>query len=132
MILKDYNALLYNILKPLLLDDKGNLVPEDERIQLYRNSVDTDYNSQKIDYVVYSTGLSDTPRVYGDGKTLARRCSCDVTVNEAGNGNRDDSGYLVSKVEKLLKAKDISYTKITLGYIESSDSIQTTFDFYLM
>lgn len=131
-MLKDYDALLYEILKPLLLDEDGNPLPEKDRIQIYRNSVDTDYNSQSEDYIVYSSGISNTPRIYGDGKTLARRCSCDITVNEAGNGNRDNSGYLVKAVEKLLQDRNISYTKVNLGYIESQDSMQTTFDFYLI
>lgn len=131
MIIKDYDQMLYDILKSLVTDFEGNLLPEGERVQLYRNSVDTDMNSQSQDYVVYSTGISNTPRIYGDGKVLTRRCSCDITVNEAGNGNSENSGYLVRKVEEILAEKNIPYTKVSLGYIESSDSMQTTFDFYL-
>lgn len=122
MILKDYDKILFSILKPLVLEHK---------IDLYHNVVDTDYDSQPKDYVVYSTGISNTPRLYGDGKTLMRRCNCDITVNEVGTGNNDNSGYLVSLVEQALIQSNISYRKIGLGYIESSDSIQTTFDFYL-
>ena len=124
MILKDYNQLLYNILKPLAIMDNP--------IKIYRNVIDTDYNSQPHDYVVYSTGISNTPRLFGDGKVLARRCSCDVTVNEAGTGNNENSGYLVNMVENLLIEQGIAYTKINLGYVESTDSMQTTFDFYLI
>lgn len=123
-MIKDYDDLLYNILKPLVLGDNP--------VKLYRNVIDTDYNSQPHDYVVYSSGISNTPRLYGDGKTLLRRCSCDVTVNEAGTGNNDNAGYLVKMVEYLLQKSGISYTKIFLGYVESTDSVQTTFDFYLI
>lgn len=124
MIVKDYDQILYNILKPLVLQDNP--------VKLYRNVIDTDYNSQPHDYVVYSTGLSNAPRLYGDGKVLARRCSCDITVNELGTGNNENSGYLVKMVEELLVNNHIPYTKISLGYVESTDSIQTTFDFYLI
>ena len=124
MIVKDYDQILYNILKPLVLQDNP--------VKLYRNVIDTDYNSQPHDYVVYSTGFSNTPRLYGDGKVLARRCSCDITVNELGTGNNENSGYLVKTVEDLLVNNHIPYTKISLGYVESTDSIQTTFDFYLI
>ena len=89
-------------------------------------------NSQTSDYVVYSTGISNTPKLYGDGKILLRQCSCDVTVNEAGNGNSENAGYLVKKVEEILQKANIHYTKVSIGYIESSDSMQTTFDFYLI
>lgn len=123
-MIKDYDDLLYNILKPLVLGDNP--------VKLYRNVIDTDYNSQPHDYVVYSSGISNTPILYGDGKTLLRRCSCDVTVNEAGTGNNDNAGYLVKMVEYLLQKSGISYTKIFLGYVESTDSVQTTFDFYLI
>ena len=124
MIIKDYNQLCYDILKPLALEENPP--------KIFRNSIDTDFNSQPLDYIVYSTGISDVPRVFGDGVTQLRRCNCDITVNEAGNGNRDDSGHLVKRVEELLVARKIAYTKTTIGYIEASDSIQTNFDFYLM
>lgn len=124
MIPKDYDQMVYNILKPLALRDPP--------IKIYRNAVDTDYDSQSEDFIIYSSGISDTPRVYGDGKILARRCSCDITVNESGNGNNDSAGYLIRMVEDLLVANNIHYTKINLGYIEAQDSMQTTFDFYLM
>lgn len=122
--MKDYNQMLFNILRPLVLGDNP--------VAMYRNVIDSDYDSQPHDYVVYSTGLSDTPRLYGDGKVLLRRCSCDVTVNELGNGNNENAGYLVEKVEALLQENNIHYTKVNLGYVESTDSMQTTFDFYLI
>lgn len=122
--MKDYDQMLYDILKPLAL--------EDPPVRIYRNSVDVDLNSQSADYVVYSTGLNNYPRLYGDGKTLVRRCSCNVTVIEAGDGNNDNAGYLVNKVEKLLSDRLISYTRIDVGYVESADSMQTSFEFYIM
>ena len=95
MIERDYNQLLYEILKPLVMGDNP--------IKLYRNVIDTDYNSQPHDYVVYKSGLSNTPRLYGDGKVLLRRCSCDITVNELGTGNNDNAGYLVKLVEAAIQ-----------------------------
>lgn len=124
MTVKDYDAILYSILKPLVM--------QDDPVKLYRNVIDTDYNSQPHDYVVYSSGLSNNPRLFGDGKVLARRCSCDITVNETGTGNNENSGYLVKMVEELLVKNNIPYTKVDLGYVEQTDSIQTTFDFYLI
>ena len=123
-MIKDYDQLLYNILKPLVVSENP--------IKLYRNVIDEDYNSTPSDYVVYSTGISNVTRVYGDGKPLLRRCSCDVTVNEAGTGNNENSGYLVRMVEDILVSNNITYTKHSLGYVESTDSMQTTFDFYLI
>lgn len=122
MIVRDYDKMLYSILKPLVLEHK---------INLYHNVVDTDYDSQPKDYVVYSTGISNIPRLYGDGKVLMRRCSCDITVNEVGTGNNANSGYLVRLVEDILIQNSIAYSRHDLGYIESFDSMQTTFDFYL-
>ena len=121
---KDYSQMVYNIIKPLAL--------REDPVKIYRNVIDEDFNSRPRDFLVYSSGVSDSPRLYGDGKTLLRRCSCDITVNEGGNGNNDSAGYLVNEVEQLLIANNISYTKISLGYVESMDSMQTTFDFYLM
>ena len=123
--MKDYDQLLYNILKPLVVN-------ETPPIRIYRNAIDTDLNSQTADYVVYSTGLSNSPRIYGDGRTLVRRCSCDIIVVEAGDGNNENAGYLVNKVENLLKNNNISYTRTDLGYVEATESMQTSFDFYIM
>lgn len=121
---KDYDQLVYDIIKPLVLSDSS--------IKVYRNVIDEDYNSRPDDYIVYSSGVSNAPRLYGDGKTLLRRCNCDITVNEAGTGNNENSGYLVRKVEEQLIKNNIVYTKVDLGYIESENSMQTTFDFYLI
>lgn len=121
---KDYSQMLYNIIKPLALQKPP--------VKIYRNRIDEDKNSQPDDYIVYQADISNTPKVYGDGKTLLRRSNCDITVNEKGDGNNEKSGYLVNAVEELLKQNKISYTKHSSGYIESLDSIQTTFDFYLI
>ena len=123
-MIKDYSQMVYNIIKPLVL--------REDPVKIYRNVIDEDFNSRPRDFVVYSSGVSNSPRLYGDGKTLIRRCNCDITVNEGGNGNNDNAGYLVNEVEQLLIANNISYTKISLGYVESMDAMQTTFDFYLM
>lgn len=120
---KDYTQLVYEIIKPLALRTPA--------IHIYRNVIDEDYDSRPDDFIVYKSGISNTPKLYGDGKTLLRRCSCDITVNERGTGNNDNSGYLVKLVEDLLQEHGISYTRVDLGYVESMDSMQTTFDFYL-
>ena len=123
-MIKDYTQMVYEIIKPLALRDPP--------IKIYRNVVDEDYDSTPDDFIVFKSGISNNPHLFGDGKTLLRRCSCDITVNEKGTGNNTNSGYLVSLVEGLLQEQGISYTRIDLGYIESMDSMQTTFDFYLI
>ena len=120
----NYTDRLYRILKPLALRDPP--------VKLYRNTRQTDYDSQNEDYVVFSTGISNRPRLFGDGVVLLRRCSCDITVVERGTGNNENAGYLVDLVENLLKENNIHYNRINVGYEESTDSIQTTFDFYLI
>lgn len=123
-MIKDYDQMVFDIIKPLAVRTPP--------IKIYRNVVDTDYDSQTEDYVVYSSGISNSPRVFGDGKVLIRRCNCDITVSEAGTGNNDNAGYLVKLVEELLVNAGIPYLKSDLGYVEATDSIQTNFDFYLM
>ena len=122
-MIKDYDKMVYDIIKPLALIENP--------IKIYRNAIDEDANSRPKDFIVYSSGLSNTPALYGDGKVLIRKCSCDITVNEGGDGNNDSAGYLINAVEQLLIDKNIHYNKVNLGYVESVDSMQTTFDFYL-
>lgn len=121
---KDYSQMVFDIIKPLALLENP--------VRIYRNVIDEDYDSRPDDFIVYKSGISNVPKLYGDGKTLLRRCNCDITVNEKGTGNNNRAGYLVDQVEQLLQQNKISYTRIDLGYIESMDSMQTTFDFYLI
>lgn len=123
-MIKDYNQMVFDIIKPLALLENP--------VKIYRNVIDEDYDSRPDDFIVYKSGISNTPRLYGDGKVLARMCSCDITVNERGTGNNEKAGYLVNMVEKLLQENNIPYTRIDIGYVESMDSMQTTFDFYLI
>lgn len=123
-MIKDYNQMVFDIIKPLALLENP--------VKIYRNVIDEDYDSRPDDFVVYKSGISNTPRLYGDGKVLARRCNCDITVSERGTGNNEKAGYLVNMVEELLQKNNISYTRIDIGYVESMDSMQTTFDFYLI
>ena len=123
-MIKDYTQMVYDLIKPLALRDPP--------VKIYRNSINEDANSRPKDFIVYSSGISDVPRLYGDGKVLLRRCNCDITVNEGGDGNNENAGYLVRLVEELLQKNNVHYTKVSLGYVDSVDSMQTTFDFYLM
>lgn len=120
---KDYTQMVYEIIKPLAL------LPDP--VKIYRNVIDEDFDSRPDDFIVYKSGISNTPKLYGDGKTLTRRVNCDITVNERGTGNNENAGYLVKMVEELLIQNNISYYRSDIGYVESMDSMQTTFDFYL-
>jgi hypothetical protein len=123
-MIKDYTQMVYEIIKPLALLENP--------VKIYRNVIDEDYDSRPDDFIVFKSGISNTPHIYGDGKVLTRRCNCDITVNERGTGNNENAGYLVNMVEKLLQDNNIHYTRSDLGYVESMDSMQTNFDFYLI
>lgn len=123
-MIKDYTQMVYEIIKPLALRTPP--------VKIYRNVIDEDYDSRPDDFIVYKAGISNNPKLYGDGKVLLRRCNCDITINERGTGNNENAGYLVQLVEGLLQDCGISYTRVDLGYVESMDSMQTTFDFYLI
>lgn len=120
---KDYTQMVYEIIKPLALLENP--------VKIYRNVIDEDYDSRPDDFIVFKSGISNTPGIYGDGKVLTRRCNCDITVNERGTGNNEHAGYLVNLVEGLLQKNNIHYTRSDIGYVESMDSMQTNFDFYL-
>lgn len=120
---KDYTQMVYEIIKPLAL------LPDP--VKIYRNVIDEDFDSRPDDFIVYKSGISNTPKLYGDGNTLLRRVNCDITINERGTGNNENAGYLVKLVEEQLIKNNISYNRIDIGYVESMDSMQTTFDFYL-
>lgn len=118
--MKNYDQILYDILKPL-----ARVVP------LYLNDVPVDENSQPKDFVLFRTGISNTAKLYGDGKVLLRRCACDVLAVEQGDGNNSTSGYLFDAVEQVLTDNNIKYTRTSSGYNKDTDDIQVAFDFFL-
>lgn len=122
MITKDYNKIVYDLLKPLV----------EEGVELYLNTVPEDEDSQPADFVVYRTGVVDSALAYGDGKCLLRQCECDVIVNEYGTGNSSTSGQLTKKVEELLIDNEIAYKKYFPGVELKSNTVQTTFTFILI
>lgn len=118
-MIKDYDQILYDLLKPLATKAK-----------VYLNSLNEDENGQPKDYIIYRTNISNTPSLFGDGKILKRKCNCDILVVEKGNGNGTKSGYLIKEVEQLLINNNIKYTKMNL-YDNNVDCIQSVFDFFL-
>lgn len=129
MIIKDYDQILFNILKPLAFDDEENALPDG--IKLYLNRIPEDFNSYPLNFIVYRSNITNTASQYGDGKVLFRKSNCDIMVNESGDGNQKDSGKIANQVEQLLIDHNIKYTRVNMGYVPDTDSIQTTFDFYL-
>ena len=118
--MKNYDQILYDILKPLAAYTR-----------LYLNDLPVDENSQPEDFVLYRTGVSNTAKIYGDGKVLLRRCACDVLAVEQGDGNKKNSGYLFDMVEQVLIDNNIKYTRTSSGYDNTTDTVQVAFDFLL-
>lgn len=117
---KNYDQILYDILKPLKDD-----------IPLYLNTCPEDEDSQPEDFIVYRTNIVNSTKVYGDGISLIRSCECDIIVNEYGTGNYPNSGEFERRVEQLLIDKNISYAKYRPGVEQKSNSVQTNFTFTL-
>lgn len=117
MILKDYDQILFNLLKPLKKDG----------VQLYLNTVPEDEDSQPLNFVLYRSNVTNSPLIYGDGLCQIRECECDVLVNEYGVGNASSSGELARKVEQLLVDNELVYRKYFPPVELKSDTAQTTF-----
>ena len=121
MILKDYEQMIFQMLKPLVA--KGHRV--------YLNTVDEDEDDQPLDFIIYRANVSNYVAVYGDGVPQLRNSDCDIIVNEYGTGNNENSGYLVKLVEQILIDNEISYIRIGGLELDENSSVQTTFSFTL-
>ena len=121
MILKDYEAQIFQMLKPLVT----------QGVQVYLNTVDEDEDDQPLDFVLYRANVANYASVYGDGVAQIRNSDCDIIVNEYGTGNNEGSGYLVRLVEQILVDHEISYIRTSGLELGENSAVQTTFSFTL-
>lgn len=106
---------LYNIVKPLA-----------NEIEIYKEVMTEDENSTPDSYILLKSDMTDTGRVYGDGKAQLRASDCDILLISKGTADVSTDLHNVNKrkVKALLDDLEIDYIGVNLGYDDSIKSTQ--------
>lgn len=106
---------LYNIVKPLA-----------NEIEIYKEVMTEDDDSTPDSYILLKSDMTDTGRVYGDGKAQLRASDCDILLISKGTADVSTDLHNVNKrkVKALLDDLEIDYIGVNLGYDDSIKSTQ--------
>lgn len=109
--------MLYNIVKPLASE-----------IEIYKEVMTEDENSTPDSYILLKSDMTNTGRVYGDGRAILRSSDCDIVLVSKGTADVSTDLHNVnkSKIEDLLDDLDIDYIGVNLGYDDTIKSTQYT------
>lgn len=108
---------LYDIVKPLA-----------NEIEIYKEVMSEDENSTPDSYILLKSDMTNTGRVYGDGKAILRASDCDIVLVSKGTADVSTDLHNVNKkkVMQLLDDLEIDYIGVNLGYDDSIKSTQYT------
>ena len=106
---------LYNIVKPLA-----------NEIEIYKEVMTEDDDSTPDSYLLLKSDMTNTGRVYGDGRVILRASDCDIVLVSKGTADVSTDLHNVNKkkVMQLLDSEEIDYIGVNLGYDDSIKSTQ--------
>ena len=117
---KEPIQILWDITKDLYIKHK---------IPIYKEVMHEEPSDTPSSYILLRSEITDTDEVIGDGKGLTRYADCDIIL--VSKGFADDTTDLHNKNKKLikqhLKAQDIAFQGVNLGYNEALKSTEYTF-----
>lgn len=108
---------LYDIVKPLASE-----------IEIYKEVMTEDENSTPDSYLLLKSDMTNTGRVYGDGRVILRASDCDIVLVSKGTADVSTDLHNTNrrKVMQLLDDLEIDYIGVNLGYDDSIKSTQYT------
>lgn len=106
---------LYNIVKPLA-----------NEIEIYKEVMTEDDDSTPDSYLLLKSDMTNTGRVYGDGRAILRASDCDIVLVSKGTADVSTDLHNVNKkkVMQLLDGLEIDYIGVNLGYDDTIKSTQ--------
>lgn len=106
---------LYNIVEPLA-----------NEIEIYKEVMTEDENSTPDSYLLLKSDMTNTGRVYGDGRAILRASDCDIVLVSKGTAGNSTDLHNVNrrKITALLDDLEIDHIGVNLGYDDSIKSTQ--------
>ena len=109
----------------VLWDIVKSLSPE---IPIYKETMDEDADSVPESYLLLRSDVTNTPFLFGDGKTKVRRADCDLILVTKGIATNTTDLHNVNRVKitQALETAEIKYDGFNLGYDDAIKSTQYT------
>lgn len=97
------------------------VAPISDKIPVYREIMDEDKNSVPKSYLLIREGITDSPRIYGDGAVKKRLNSATLILISSSTGSRSDDIHNTNRamIKDLLDKEEVAYTGYNLGYNET-------------
>ena len=118
---------IYNV-EPMqaLVDMTKGLFSE---IPIYKESMHEETNDIPDSYILLRSQITDTTESYGDGKSVVRSADCDIMLVSKGYADDTDDLHNINKrkIREHLKAQEINFDEVNLGYDDGLKSTQHTF-----
>ena len=98
-------------------------------IPIYKESMHEETNDIPDSYILLRSQITDTTESYGDGKSVVRSADCDIMLVSKGYADDTDDLHNVNKrkIREHLKAQEINFDEVNLGYDDGLKSTQHTF-----
>lgn len=98
-------------------------------IPIYKESMHEDVNDIPDSYILLRSQITDTTESYGDGKSVVRSADCDIMLVSKGYADDTDDLHNINKrkIREHLKAQEINFDEVNLGYDDGLKSTQHTF-----
>lgn len=99
------------------------------KIKIYKESMDEQKDNVPDSYILLRSQVSDSTKVYGDGKSCIRLANCNITLVTKGYAEDTTDKHNTNKnlIKNCLKNKDVDFREINLGYNDSNQSTEHTF-----
>jgi len=114
---KEPIAVLWDIVKSLNSD-----------IEIYKETMDEDEDSTKPSYLLLRSDITNTSKLFGDGKTRVRQADCDIILVSKGVATNTTDLHNINKAKVMatLEAAELAFNGYNLGYEDSIKSTQYT------
>lgn len=98
-------------------------------IPIYKESMHEEANDVPDSYILLRSQITDTTESYGDGKSVVRSADCDIMLVSKGYADDTDDLHNINKrkIREHLKAQEINFDEVNLGYDDGLKSTQHTF-----
>lgn len=98
-------------------------------IPIYKETMHEEENDVPQSYILLRSQISDTNKVFGDGKSIIRTADCDIILITKGYAEDTTDLHNVNKraIRNHLKSQEISFSENNLGYNDSIQSTEHTF-----
>lgn len=98
-------------------------------IPIYKESMHEEANDVPDSYILLRSQITDTTESYGDGRSVVRSADCDIMLVSKGYADDTDDLHNINKrkIREHLKAQEINFDEVNLGYDDGLKSTQHTF-----